>query len=104
MVTSLRRALVTSVGLMLLRRKLQRQSGPAAAVALVGLELFGPRILLLRRLLLWLVLLTVVGAVVAGAVWWWLRSNAAEPEPIPAAAPPAPQPAPPVDAAGAEPA
>ena len=42
---SVRRALITSVGLMLVRRKLQRQSGPGAAIALVGLELFGPRIL-----------------------------------------------------------
>ena len=81
---SARNALMTSVGLMLLRRRLQRQSGPAAAVALVGLELFGPRILRMRRVLVWLLALTVVGGLVAAAIWWARRGGSADREPAPA--------------------
>ncbi len=82
---SARRAIVTSVGLMLVRRRLQRKSGPMAAVALFGLELFGARILKLRRLLALTLALTIVGAVVVAAIWWWRRGAgarvAAAPEP-----------------------
>jgi hypothetical protein len=70
---SARRALVTSIGLMLVRRRLQKQGGLAAAGALLGLELFGPRILGLRRLLGWVLALTLVGAVVLVALWWLRR-------------------------------
>jgi hypothetical protein len=92
MMDSVRRALVTSVGLMLLRRKLQRRGGAPAAVALLGLELFGPRILRIRRLLVWAVALTIVGGIAAAAVWWWRRKG---PSPIPAEGSPAAQPEPP---------
>ena len=78
---SARRALVTSIGLVLLRRRLQRQSGPGAALALVALELVGPRLFRLRRLALWILALTIVGGLVAGAIWWWTRQNAAPVEP-----------------------
>ncbi len=85
---SARRALVTSIGLVLLRRRLQRQSGPGAALALVGLELFGPRILRLRRLALWVLALTIVGGLVAAAIWWWTRHDASSVEPPPVSAAP----------------
>lgn len=78
---SARRALVTSIGLVLLRRRLQRQSGPGAALALVALELVGPRLFRLRRLVLWLLALTIVGLLVAAAIWWWARRDAASIEP-----------------------
>ncbi len=78
---SLRRALVTSIGLVLLRRRLQRQSGPGAAAALVALELFGPRLFKLRRLLLWAVALTIVGGLIAAAIWWRSRQSGRPDEP-----------------------
>jgi uncharacterized iron-regulated membrane protein len=84
MVGSARRALVTSIGLVLLRRRLQRQSGPGAAAALVALELFGPRLFRLRRLALWILALTIVGGLVAGAIWWWTRQSSRPGEPAPA--------------------
>ena len=74
----MRRALVTSIGLMLLRRRLQRQSGPGAAIALVGLQLLGPRILQVRRLLVWALALTIVGGIAVAAVWWWRRGSRPE--------------------------
>ena len=99
-----RRAIVTSVGLMLLRRRLHRQSGPMAAVALFGLELFGARILKLRRLLVWTLVLTMVGAVVVAAIWWWRRGRGRSPaaaaetppeaEPVTIRTPTPPDPAP----------
>jgi hypothetical protein len=101
MVASVRRALITSIGLMVVRRRLQRQSGPGAAVALLGLELFGPRILQARRLLRWALALTIVGGIAVAAIWWWRRSGSTtpvadpwpEPEPEPAAEPePEPEP------------
>jgi hypothetical protein len=92
MIGPVRRALMTSIGLALVRRKLQRQKGPGAAVALVGLELFGPRILQLRRLLVWALALTIVGGIVVAAVWWWRRPGSTATE-APTATPPAgPQP------------
>jgi hypothetical protein len=87
MAGSLRRAVVTSVALMLLRRRLQRQSGPAAAVALLGMELLGPRILGLRRLLMWTLALTIVGGIALGALWWWRRGGGSEPRWEPTLAP-----------------
>ena len=66
---------------MLLRRRLQRQSGPGAAAALVALELVGPRLFRLRRLALWIMALTIVGGLVAAAIWWWTRQDAAAVEP-----------------------
>ncbi len=85
MVGSARRALVTSIGLVVLRRRLQRQRGPGAAAALVALELFGPRLFRLRRLALWILALTIVGGLVAGAIWWWTRQSnrPVEPPPVP---------------------
>jgi hypothetical protein len=71
----MRRALVTSVGLMLLRRRLQRQSGPSAAIALIGLQLLGPRILMVRRLLAWALALTIVGGIALAALWWYRRGR-----------------------------
>ncbi|HEY7380974.1 MAG TPA: hypothetical protein VH572_07175 [Gaiella sp.] len=68
-----RRALLTGLGLIVLRRRLRRSSGPAAAVGLVALDLFGPRIFHLRRTLTWVLALTIVGALVAVIVWWALR-------------------------------
>jgi hypothetical protein len=85
-----RRTLLTSLGLILLRRRLQRQSGPAAALTLLGLELVGPRILSGRRLFAWALALTVVGGIAAVAIWWWWRrssKHAVSGEPTPAATP-----------------
>jgi uncharacterized membrane protein len=92
-----RRALLTGLGLILLRRRLRRSSGPAAAVGLVALDLFGPRIFHLRRTLAWVLALTIVGALVAAVVWWALRrrresSTTAAPDAPPDVAP-EPQPA-----------
>ena len=80
----MRRALFTSVGLMLVRRRLRRQGGPGAAVALVGLQLFGPSIFRARRVLVWALALTVVGGIVVAALWWWRRGRRSEgiPEPF----------------------
>jgi hypothetical protein len=72
---------------MVLRRRLQRQSGPGAAVALIGLELLGPRIFRLRRLLAWAVALTIVGGVALAALWWWRRGGGSEPRWEPSLAP-----------------
>jgi len=108
MVASVRRALITSIGLMVLRRRLQRQSGPGAAVALLGLELFGPRILQARRLLTWALALTIVGGIAVAAIWWWRRGGSTTPvadpwpEPEPAAEP-VPEPPPTVVPPVAEP-
>src|SRR3972149_1770689 len=63
-----RRALVTSIGLVLLRPRLQRRSGPGAAAALVALELFGPRLFRLRRLAMWILALTIIGGLGGAAV------------------------------------
>ena len=76
-----RRALVTSIGLVLLRRRLQRRSGPGAAAALVALELFGPRLFRLRRLAMWILALTIIGGLVAAAIWWWMRQHVSSVEP-----------------------
>jgi hypothetical protein len=102
MASSVRRAVLTSIGLMVLRRRLQRQSGPGAAIALVGLELFGPRIFQARRLVAWALALTIVGGIAVAAIWWWRRNGAtttvAEPEPEPEPVPePSPTIVPPVD-------
>ena len=99
---SARRTLRTAIGLMVLRRRLQRRGGPAAAVALLGLEILGPNVLRLRRLLVWALALTIVGGIVAAVIWWWLRSSGDEPEPIPPVTMPAPQPAPPPTAVAAD--
>jgi hypothetical protein len=86
---------VTSIGLMLLRRKLQRRGGPTAALALLGLEILGPKVLYARRVVTLVLVLTIVGGIVAAVIWWWLRAARNEPEPIPSAAPPdAPPPSP----------
>lgn len=76
-----------------------------AALALVGLDLVGPRLPRLRGLLVWALALTVVGAVAAAAVWWALRRRGRgdggdggwEPPPAPPP-PPAQTPAEPVAA------
>jgi hypothetical protein len=81
---SARSALMTSIGLMILRRRLQRRGGPGAAVALVGLELFGPRILRARRVLVWVSALTIVGGIAAAAIWWARRGGRVTSEPAPA--------------------
>jgi len=99
---SARRTLVTAIGLMVLRRRLQRRGGPTAALALLGLEILGPNVLRLRRLLVWVLALTIVGGIAAAVIWWWLRSRGDEPEPIPPVTVPAPQPAPPPTAAAVD--
>jgi len=81
MIGSARRAVMTSLALMVLRRRLQRRSGPGAAIALVGLELFGPRILRMRRVLVWVLALTIVGGIVVAAIWWMRRGGTVAPEP-----------------------
>ncbi len=95
----MRRAFVTSIGLMLLRRRLQRQNGPGAAIALVGLQLLGPRILQVRRLLAWALALTIVGGIALAAIWWWRRDSGSEEtwEPVLAPEPAGPVPAGPDD-------
>ena len=93
---------MTTIGLMVLRRRLQQRSGPTAAVALLALELFGPRILRIRRLLAWTLALTIVGGIAVAAMWWWRRGGGTQsapssPAPDPVAAPvrpPAPAPVP----------
>jgi hypothetical protein len=72
-----RRALVTSAALLILRRRLRRSDSLAAPLALVAVDVLGPRIFGLRRLLLWALALTIVGGVVAAAVWWALRRRSA---------------------------
>jgi hypothetical protein len=92
----MRRALVTSIGLVLLRRRLEKQSGPKAAIALLALQLLGPRIVHLRRMIVWAVALTIVGGIAVAAVWWWRRGRSPEPTWEPALAPePAGGPVPP---------
>jgi hypothetical protein len=71
--SSARRAAVTSIALLLLRRRLRRSDSLAAPLALVGLDVLGPRVFHLRRVLVWLLALTIVGAIVAGAIWWARR-------------------------------
>ncbi len=83
----MRRALVTSIGLVLLRRRLQRQSGPGAAIALLALQLLGPRILHVRRLIVWALALTIVGGIAVAAIWWWRRGGSPEAAWEPALAP-----------------
>jgi hypothetical protein len=90
--SSVRRALFTWIGLVLVRRKLQRRGGAGAAVGLVALDLFGPAVFRARRLAVWALALTVVGAIAAGVVWWWLRSRRTASGPAPGAPPPAPEP------------
>ncbi len=85
--SSARKAVMTSLALMVLRRRLQRQSGPTAAVALLGLELLGPRILGIRRLLAWTLALTIVGGIAVAAIWWWRRGARTQSAPEPPAEP-----------------
>jgi hypothetical protein len=75
---SARRAVVTSIALLLLRRRLRRSDSLAAPLVLVAVDMLGPRIFQLRRLLVWALALTIVGGVVAAAAWWVLRRRAAD--------------------------
>jgi uncharacterized iron-regulated membrane protein len=102
MFDSARRTLVTTIGLMLLRRKLQRRGGPTAALALLGLEILRPKVLYARRVLTVVLVLTIVGGIVAAVIWWWRRTARNEPEPIPPTAPPSAPPASPAPAPVAE--
>jgi hypothetical protein len=71
---SARRAALASIGLILVRRRLRRSQSLAAPLALVALDVVGPRVFLqLRRLAVRALALTIVGCLLAGLVWWSLR-------------------------------